>query len=145
MPTDTLLFIDTNKYLDLYRTVTGKWILASLREQAEYIFVLRRVVDGVLSNKAQVAADFLNTQFKGLKLQTYKLPDHLFGATEDETKAIQGKMREIGESIQSLFRRIGIRYYAGIAASNDEVSAALATIFNHAVNHSSDELRRAAG
>jgi len=35
--TESLLFIDANKYLDLYRTKTGKFILAALSQQADHI------------------------------------------------------------------------------------------------------------
>jgi hypothetical protein len=48
MPTeDALLFIDANKYLDLYRTSTGRLILAAIRQQADYIFVTQTVVNEV--------------------------------------------------------------------------------------------------
>lgn len=56
---DTLLFIDTNKYLDLYRTDKGKKLLAPLGEQVDYIFVTQQVVGEVQRNKILVAAEFL--------------------------------------------------------------------------------------
>jgi len=42
---DALLFIDANKYLDLYRTDTGQFMLAALSKQTDHIFVTRKVVD----------------------------------------------------------------------------------------------------
>jgi hypothetical protein len=74
---DSLLFIDSNKYLDLYRLDKGKKLLAPLGEQIEYIFVTQQVVDEVQRNKILVAADFLRNKSKELKLPTFNLPDHL--------------------------------------------------------------------
>src|SRR5262249_9344787 len=76
---DALLFIDANKYLDLYRTAKGKKLLAPLGEQVDYIFVTRRVVEEVQRNKILVAAEFLTKQFRKLKLQPFSAPDHLHG------------------------------------------------------------------
>jgi len=38
-----MIFIDANQYLDLYRTASGKKLLAALKEQEEHIFVTKHV------------------------------------------------------------------------------------------------------
>jgi hypothetical protein len=73
---DAVLCIDANKYLDLYRTATGKKLLASLQEQADHIFVTKQVVEEVQRNKPKEAATFLAKQFGKLRLQTFAVPDH---------------------------------------------------------------------
>jgi hypothetical protein len=79
---DALLFID------------AKDLLASISEQTEHIFVTQQVVDEVKRQKIGEAAGFLTRQFAGLK-QTYKLPDHLFGTTEEESKSIHQQINRV--------------------------------------------------
>jgi hypothetical protein len=143
---DALLFIDANRYLDLYRTVTGKRLLAPISEQIAHIFVTRQVVDEVNRRKIEVTADFLTRQFKTLKLQTYAVPDHLFGRTETHSKAILAKMKEIGQQIERMNKDINdlaMDIMDRVSHSQDEVSTALAPIFAKAVAHSEPELQRA--
>jgi len=85
---DALLYIDANKYLDLYRTDKGKKLLAPLGEQVEHIFVTQQTVDEVQRNKIHVTATFLAEKFKSLKLQTFNVPDHLSGSSEGRSKQI---------------------------------------------------------
>ena len=53
---DALLFIDANKYLDLYQVVNGRAVLAALGEQADHILITRQVVDEVMRSKTRVMA-----------------------------------------------------------------------------------------
>jgi hypothetical protein len=89
---DSLLFIDANKYLDLYRTDSGKKLLAPLKEQADYIFVTQQVFNEVQRNKILVAAEFCKQKYKELKLQTFNLPDHLSSTSIDQRKDILQQM-----------------------------------------------------
>jgi hypothetical protein len=91
---DALLFIDANKYLDLYRTDKGKKLLAPLGEQVDYIFVTQQVVNEVQRNKIQVAAQFLTQKFKEIKVQTFGVPDHLSGTSVGQGKDIPQQMSE---------------------------------------------------
>ena len=143
---DVLLFIDSNKYLDLYRTVTGKRLLAPLSEQAANIFVTQQVVDEVNRRKIEVAANFLARHFTALKLQTYKVPDHLFGTTAEESKSILGTMSEIHQHIEQLnndLTALAMGIMEKIRQSNDEVSLALTPLFLGAAPHLDEELERA--
>src|SRR5579871_6910643 len=99
---DALLFIDANKYLDLYETVSGRKLLASLGEQAHHIFVTQQVVEEVQRKKIGVSVRFLNDQFKELKLQTFQIPDHLFGTTAEQSKTIREQMGEIIKNIKQV-------------------------------------------
>ena len=91
MPTDdALLFIDANKYLDLYRTKKGKLIVAALSQQADRIFVTQKVVDEVKRHKIKETASFLARDFKELsEAYNFQVPDHLFGVSEDQSRSIQ--------------------------------------------------------
>lgn len=64
MTDDALLFIDVNKYLDLYRTDTGRYILVPLSKQADHILITRKVVDEVKRNKINETARFLTKHFR---------------------------------------------------------------------------------
>jgi hypothetical protein len=108
-----MLFIDANRYLDLYRMNSGKTLLATLEEQQKYIFVTMRIVNEVERNKVKVAADFLAR--RQLKLDSIAVPDHLLPA----------------ELLEQISR------------SEDEVSKRLAVIFSRAVPHNTEEFLRA--
>jgi hypothetical protein len=64
---DALLFIDANRYLDLYRLVTAKKLLPAIKEQQEHIFITKQVVDEVQRNKLREAARLRATQIVELK------------------------------------------------------------------------------
>ena len=143
---DSLLFIDSNKYLDLYRIDKGKKLLAPLGEQIEYIFVTQQVVDEVQRNKILVAADFLRNKSKELKLPTFNLPDHLSSTSIEQRNNILQRMSEIHQKIKGMNAEIDaliLDLMEQISFSKDEVSKALSLIFANAVPHSSEELERA--
>ena len=66
MPTDALLFIDANQYLQLYGLVAGKKLLDFPEEQRAHIFVTTQVVDEVIRNKLSCALIFMLDKFKEL-------------------------------------------------------------------------------
>lgn len=143
---DALLFIDANKYLDLYRTDKGRKLLAPLGEQAEYIFVTQQVVHEVQRNKILVAAEFLGKKSKELKLQTFNVPDHLSGTSRGQGKHILQRMSEIVQNIKKVNEEVdalALGIMEQISCSEDEVSKALAPIFAKAAAHSPAELQRA--
>jgi hypothetical protein len=143
---DFLLVIDANKYLDLYRTVHGKKLLEPLGEQANHIFVTQQVVEEVQRNKIEVATAFLAKQFGELKLQTFAVPDHLFGTDVSKSKNILEQMGEIVQRIKKVNRDVdalATGIMGQIYQSQDEVSKALAPIFAKAVAHTPAELQRA--
>jgi PIN domain len=143
---DSLLFIDANKYLDLFRIDQGKKLLAPLGEQIDYIFVTQQVVNEVQRNKILVAADFLRKKSKELKLQTFNLPDHLSNTSIDQRNDILKGMSEIAQKIKDMNAEIDalvLGLMKQISCSEDEVSKALSLIFANSIPHSSEELQRA--
>jgi hypothetical protein len=143
---DALLFVDANRYLELYRTATGRHLLASLSEQTAHIFVTQQVVDEVKRRKIEVTARFLISQFATLKFNTYTVPNHLFGKAEEHSKIILTKMKEIGEQVEQVnkdLKRLAKDIMERVSQSQDEVSTALTPIFATAVSHSEPELQRA--
>jgi hypothetical protein len=143
---ECLLFIDANKYLDLYRTVNGKKLLTPLGEQADHIFVTQQVVEEVQRNKISVAAAFLAKHFGELKLQTFNIPDHLCGTSSGQGNSILRQMGEIVQRIRKVNEEVealATSIMEQISRCQDEVSKALAPIFARAVPHTADELQRA--
>lgn len=143
---DTLLFIDSNKYLDLYRTDKGRKLLAPLREQVQHIFVPQQVVNEVQRNKVSVAAEFLGQKFRELRVQTFNVPDHLSGSKQGQGDDILQQLKKIGQDIRVANGQVdalALSIMEQIGRSEDEVSEALAPIFAKAVTHSRDELQRA--
>jgi PIN domain len=143
---DALLFIDANKYLDLYRTKTGKLNLAALSQQAGHIFVTQRIVDEVKRNKIKETAGFLTKHWELARAQTYDVPDHLFGVSEDQSKSIRRQMEEIRQKIKQVnteLHALAMDIMTKVSQSTDEVSTALAPIFANAVCHSDEQLQKA--
>jgi PIN domain len=133
-------------YLDLYRTDQGKKLLAPLGEQVDYIFVTQQVVGEVQRNKILVAAGFLSQKFKGVKLQSFNVPDHLSGTSTGQGKEILQQMSEIGQKIKKVNDEVdalALGILEQISYSEDEVSKALSPIFASAAPHSPEELQRA--
>lgn len=143
---DALLFIDANKYLDLYRTDKGKNLLAPLTEQADYIFITQQVVDEVYRNKVSVAADFLKAKSQGMKLYGLNVPDHLSGSADGKNKEILDKMKDISSEVSSVNSEIDAHtneIMVQISQSKDEVSIALESIFSNKIAATTEELKRA--
>jgi hypothetical protein len=143
---DSLLFIDTNKYLDLYRIYKGKELLVPLKEQADHIFVTQQVVNEVQRNKIVVAAEFLKEKFQKLKLQTFNLPDHLSSTYTNQRQDILDQMSKIIKDVEKVNTQVDaweLSILKQINCSEDEVSKALSSIFANPVSHTSEELQRA--
>jgi hypothetical protein len=120
---------------------------SALSQQADHIFVTQKVVDEVRRNKIKETAIFLTKDFKELaKSETYNVPDHLFGATEDQSKSIVRQMSEIRQKIKQVnteVRALALDIMTKVSQSTDEVSTALAPIFAKAVCHSDAQLQKA--
>jgi len=143
---DALLFIDANKYLDLYRVAEGKPILDYLVEQASHVFVTQRVVDEVKRQKIKAAATFLGGLGEMKLQQGFSVPDHLFGNTEQQTKSITKKQKEIHAKIGEVnneVKKLTMNIMEKVSQSTDEVSMALGPIFEKAIPHSALELQKA--
>jgi hypothetical protein len=140
---DGVLFIDANQYLDLYRTGTGKKLLAPLKEQEDHIFVTARVADEVERRKVEVAVAFLDAEFKKLELRNFSVPNHLFGTTGVGMQARLGEIRRAVQAASEELMNLAHDLLGQISRSEDEVSKALAGIFAKATMHTPDELLRA--
>lgn len=143
---DALLFIDANKYLDLYRIDQGKKLLAPLVEQVDYIFVTQQIFGEVQRNKISAAAEFLKQKSKALKLQTFNLPDHLSSTSINQRNDVLQQFRSISQAIKNVNTEVDtlvLGLIDQISRSEDEVSKSLFKIFSNAISHSPEELQRA--
>jgi PIN domain len=143
---NALLFIDSNIYLDLYRTNTGKLLLAPIQQQADHIFVTCQIVDEVNRNKVTVTAAFLKEAFKKLELRTQSVPDHLFGVTEQQSKDILANMKKLQGDINQInnaVRALATGIIDKVSHSNDEVSLTLQPISQKAIRHTEQEMQQA--
>lgn len=145
---NSLLFIDTNKYLDLYRLPSkeSKKLLGALREQAEYIFITQQVVSEVQRNKINEAAKFLQDICKERNIPGFGLPDHLSTNYTTQQQGIHQQKENIKKKIDEMNIEVGVwglNIMKEISHSEDEVSKALSPIFANAVSHSRKELQKA--
>jgi hypothetical protein len=108
--------------------------------------VTQKVVDEVRRNKIKETASFLHKEFKKAKAETYDVPDHLFGTTEDQSTSIRRQVNEIQQKIKQVnteVRALALDIITKVSQSTDEVSTALAPIFAKAVCHSDAQLQKA--
>jgi hypothetical protein len=143
---ESILFVDANQYLNLYRMVSGKNLLAALEEQREYIFVTAQVVDEVHRQKVKVAASFLAEQIRKLEPKSIAVPDHLLGTGDGRVVSMREQLREINKRLKDSneeLRKLTRDLLEQVSQSKDEVSKRLAAIFSRAVAPKEDELQRA--
>lgn len=141
-----MLFIDANQYLQLYQTVTGRKLLAPLREQKDHVFVTTQIVNEVHRNKLEIAARFLQGQLQPLCLRAMGLPDHLFGIDEKTLTELRRRMTGLSDGVTKLkeeLERLATKTLGRISRSEDEVSVALEEVFQRAVVPKDDEFERA--
>lgn len=141
-----VLFIDANQYLDLYRIVSGKKLLAALQEQRVYILVTAQVVDEVHRQKVKVTASFLADSVKKLELHSIAVPDHLLSTVDDRVVHIRDQLQKIREKVNETkeeFKKLTHDLLEQVSQSKDEVSKVLAGLFSQAVAPNEGELQRA--
>ncbi|ESA38342.1 hypothetical protein N836_33475 [Leptolyngbya sp. Heron Island J] len=142
---DSLVFIDTNKYLDLYRINRDKKLLELLLEQVDHIFVTQQIFDEFKRNKLSVAAESFKEKSKALRLTNFNLPDHLSSQSIDQDHTLQ-QLQSLGQDRKKLlnqFDSLLLKIIEQISRSEDDISKALSHIFANAVAPSSEELQRA--
>jgi hypothetical protein len=142
---NAILFIDANQYLDLYRMVSGRRLLAALEEQKDYIFVTSQVVSEVSRNKVKVAASFLAEATKKIDLSAMA-PDHMFTTMDDSAQQLGRRLHGLREEVakaRDAFRKLTQDLLEQVSQSKDDVSKALAVIFSKAAVPNAEELRRA--
>jgi hypothetical protein len=156
-----MLFIDTQQYLDLYRMPDGKKLLKPLAAVKGKVFVTAQIVDEVARRKLEVARDWLVEKFgaaaecaplnNGVKEMNKEIPDHLFGTAVtanldaklmDLRKAasvmhsrLQDYKTEVAKAVNDLLEQI--------SRSEDEVSKALASLFQQPIEATTEELAAA--
>ncbi|MDP8934627.1 MAG: PIN domain-containing protein [Cyanobacteriota bacterium] len=143
---DSLLFIDSNKYLDLYRLKPTKKLLLLLGDLTDYIFVTKQIVNEVQRNQVLTAVRFVRDSFENMSCKTLGLPDSWSSADVNQRQDIVNSMKEITKNINETNTKVDtlvITMMEQISHIEDEVSKVLLPIFDKAVPHSSDELRKA--
>ena len=142
MSVKDLLFIGANQYLDLYRIVSGKKLLAALQEQRGHILVTTQVVDEVHRQKVKVIASFLADRLKKLDLNSIAVPDHLGDRVVRMREQLQTNCEE-SEKTKEEFKKLTRDLLEQVSQSKDEVSKVLAGVFSQAVAPNEGELQRA--
>jgi hypothetical protein len=135
-----VLFIDTNPYLDLYRMIAGRKLLAPLEEQKAHIFVSAQIRDEVLRNKLGCAGSFFSDQFKGTT--EAGIPDHLLGIADERIAELRGAFKKASTASDELVKLAG-ESLSQISRSEDEIYGCLSKIFESAVSPSETEMQRA--
>src|SRR6266545_4267244 len=141
-----LVFIDANCYLDFYRIPRGKSLLTFLLEQQDYIFITKQIVEEVQRNKLQEAKRFLTKLPEKLAEPDVPIPDHLLkipGKTADNLHKTLEAIKQKIQSVKANLKKATVETLKAISSSEDEVSKALAPLFDRAVAHTPEEIHRA--
>lgn len=141
-----LIFIDSNQYLDLYRMVNAKSLLAPLRERRDYIFVTSQIVNEVQRRKVSVLQEFFVNETKKLNRSNILVPCHLLSDSDAGLKSTVEQLSELREKIESTGKEYKALIHDAleqVSQSKDEISRVLANIFSRAVEASAGELERA--
>jgi hypothetical protein len=139
---NALIFIDANLYVPLYGLPKWRKLFNLLKEQKDHIFVSAQIVEEVQRNKLQVVAGLLANQLEHLKQsRSINLPDYIFGDTDEKLRETLRDFRK--KEIQTDLMKAAVRALQRISRSEDDVSKALARLFQGTVTHSTEELQRA--
>ena len=130
-----LIFIDANQYLYLYTIPNSKKLIDYFLEQQEYIFITAQVVKEVQRNKLRISERFLIEQIKKLDIS---IPDYLNIAGKTASN-LRSQIKDIKREIENA----AIQTLQCISRSEDEVSKAVASLFNKALAHTPEEIERA--
>jgi hypothetical protein len=134
------MLIDANIYLDLFRMVAGKKLLAFLEEQQAHIFISQQIVHEVTRNKLKVAKNFFPDQFVAVSMA--QLPDHLFGLNDQDITDLRHRLDQAKQASEDL-EKVAAKALRLIGLSEDDVSKRLAPLFQNANQPSPDEVTRA--
>jgi hypothetical protein len=143
---DAVVFIDTQLYIDLYRTESGKDLLALLEEEKDHIFITEQIVNEVDRHKLQEAMGFFQRECQIGKAPGSKLPNHLFDASGAIVQGICEKLNIASDKVKEATRDLDkaiAETLRLISLSEDVVSKALAPLFAKAVAHKPEEFERA--
>jgi len=143
---DAVVFIDTQLYIDLYRTKSGKDLLALLQEEKDHIFITEQIVNEVNRHKLQEAMKFFQRECQIGKAPGSKLPNHLFDDSGAIVQGIRNRLSiasdQVKEATRDLDKAIAETLRL-ISLSEDVVSKALAPLFAKAEAHKPEEFERA--
>jgi hypothetical protein len=143
---DAVVFIDTQLHIDLYRTESGKELLALLQEAKDHIFITEQIVNEVNRHKLQEAKGFFQRECQIGKAPGSKLPNHLFDDSGAIVQAIREKLNTASDKVKEATRDLDkaiAETLRLISLSEDVVSKALAPLFAKAVAHTPEEFERA--
>jgi hypothetical protein len=144
---ESLLFIDTNRYLDIYRMSTGKKVLDSVAEQKEHVFVPALVVQEVNRNKLEAACEVIRKLSCFVKLQNCDISLRHFGTAFGQKEPVREKIDAIVQKTKQLNKQdvkaLQSHILERVCRSEDNVSKALAQMFANAVPHTPEQLERA--
>lgn len=135
----SMIFIDANIYLDLYRNYTGHQLVGFLTEISSDLFIPKQVVDEVLRNRTNIFIDFLNNQAELPK--TLNLPG-IICQSDTDSRSIIEEIKKHNKVLQ----RMKVLYPITVEKVNkgiDEISIKLSNLFKNQVTPTIEEIERA--
>jgi PIN domain len=143
---NAVIVIDSQLYIDLYRTKTGKELLGALQQVKAHIFITEQIVNEVNRNKLQATKKFFNENCQIGKPAGCPLPDHLFDDSGTIVQGIREKLNSASDKVKEAtrdFETAIAETLRHISRSEDVVSRALEPLFAKAVANTPEEFERA--
>jgi len=143
-----VLFIDTNAYLEFYRSSKGniKKLLPSIEEIKDEIFVSDQIVFEVKRNRVNIISNSLRDFLDKCKLNGINLPEHMENGLEEDitewNKSFSKITKQVNTERDSLSKLV-INTIGNVQKGKDAVSQILGKVFVNSVTPIAAEIERA--
>jgi len=147
------IFIDTNVYLDFYRSKDVATLIHPLTELSDYIIITKQIVNEVYRNKCARAVEILNDDIKKYQFRrpfidflTKQAIIDIDPEINEKINRVQTNAKNINKEIDELKKALEEVYQKTIehvSKSEDKISIELEEIFKNALDHTDNQLKRA--
>ena len=143
-----VILIDTNIYIDLYKTYSQETqkALSILPEIKIDIFITEHIAREVKRNKLLKTKEFLEQHFGKIAMPNISVPTNVMPLDDELHKKIHKGLEEIKEKRKELSNQIEIaisKLLHSISTSTDPVSKILNPVFTKAIEEDKHEISRA--
>lgn len=143
-----VILIDTNIYIDLYKTYSHETqrALSMLPKIKSSIFITEHIAREVKRNKLSKTKEFLEQHFGKIAMPNISVPKNVMPLDDELHKEIHKGLEEIKEKRRELAYQIETaisKLLLAISTSTDPVSKILNPIFINAIQENEHEISRA--
>lgn len=137
-----LILIDTNKYLDFYKSEKIAKLMPQLTKLRKHVVVTRQIVDEVNRRKADVVLDAIR---QNMKTESWKIPENLLPEVEGTVRLRDdiSKQNQAMEALKRRVKKVMEDLALNVALSQDHISKELEGFWNQPLKESTVQFERA--